>query len=374
MRVLISGGPAFLEIAKAIRADEYVTLFRGVGKALLDADLPVKDISEFFQREDWPEIWTWIHAASKSMNGAVLSAEAAGFVITRVAHFLPNVVALDRAKPDVVVLHNDVEPTTRLAAMWARARGVPCVHVPHAVYVDHPWRGPLGSDIHDIVTASHIAAASPYQARWYHERTGDSEIQITGAPRWDWIARWNVSKERARKLLHIPPDALVVTYATSWAQKTSEEGASVDPFSHFLEFLEAVKNTPILLIVKLHPSQTDGQRYAQAVAESEIRAIVTAAHLPYVLTASDLVITFGPSNVVIEAAALGKPVACHAAPFPMHGVHWFEKPSGEQIMSLALGGMPPSRDALSVFSGPLDGMSTKRVASWVRELCHSGQS
>lgn len=373
MRVLISGGPAFLKIAEAIKADEYVTIFPQVGKSLFDADLPAKDLSEFFHREDWPEVWTWLHAAGKSLNGTALSAEAAGFVLSRIVHFLPYVIALDRAKPDVVVLHNDIEPATRLVALWARTRGIPCLHVPHAIYVDHPWRGPLGTDIHDVVTADHIAAAGPFQAEWYRARSNDAEIRVTGAPRWDWIASWNVSKEKARRLLHIPDSSPVLTYATSWAQKTSKRGSEIDPFFWFQEFLKAVEELPIILIVKLHPSAQDGQRYVEAVLKSNVRAVITAAHLPYVLTASDLVVVFGPSNVVLEAAALGVPVLCHLAPFPIKGVRWIEKPDGEMIMSLLLGTEPLPKDRVTAFTGPLDGHATERVAAWVRELCRRGQ-
>ena len=368
MKVLISGGPAFLEIAKGLQADEYISLFPQVGKMLADVDLPVRDLSTFFQREDWPEIWTWLHAASKNINGTVPSAEAAGFVISRITHFIPNVIALDRAKPDVLILHNDVEPATRLAALWERARNVPCVHVPHAIYVDSPWRGPTGSDVHDLVTATHLAAAGPYQANWYAARDPSLKISITGAPRWDWIARWNVSKKRARQLLHIPENALVVTYATSWAQKTSKEGSSVDPFQAFLEFLEAIKEMPLLLIVKLHPSQADGRRYVDAVSQSGVQAIVTAAHLPYVLTASDLVIVFGPSNLVIEAIALERPVVCHKAPFPCKGVKWVEKFDPEVLIPLIQRAPIVSRESILEFTGPLDGNATSRVVDLVRSL------
>lgn len=369
MRVLISGGPEFVSLARLIEADEYLAIFPTVAKALSDADLKARSLDSFSERQDWFQAWAWVRAAAMSLNGAIPSPEAAGFVLSRAVQLLPNIIALDKAKPDVAVVHNDVEPVTRLIALWAKARGVPCIHVPHAIYVDHPWRGPKGTDVHDLVSASHIAAVGPYQARWYAERSDDAEIRITGAPRWDWIAKWTVSKERARHLLHIPQDAFVVTYATSWGQKTSREGFSIDPFEHFQEFLRAVKETPLLLIAKLHPSQRDGQRYIQAMTDAGVKGLVTAFHLPHVITASDLVVTFGPSNVVIEAAALGRRVACHLAPFPGLNVPWFQEPHPDDLMQLVLAGPPIDKAALAEFSGPLDGRSCYRVAAWIRELC-----
>jgi len=80
------------------------------------------------------------------------------------------------------------------------------------------------------------------------------------------------------------------------------------------------------------------------------------------LTASDYLVAFGPSNILLEAAALGVPGVCHKAVFPHPSIFSTERVIFEELLSLR----PDFLDLIPTFMGPLDGRAADRVASLVR--------
>jgi hypothetical protein len=365
MRLLVSAGFSWvIDLVKKIGPSEIIPLSPEVGAIFASAEMSVKPLSIANDRDATVETGRYL----RQVCSVIDDSPAAMLTLKMLGSLAMMTIALDEAKPDCVLLHNDVEPGPMLAALWAKARGVPCFHVPHAIYLDHPWRGGRGEDVHDLVTSSHIAAASPYQADWYQQVDHEAEIQVTGAPRWDkLITDLRVRRNEARDALGLTDQDFAVMYATSWGQATSQVGKKIDPFAFFMTFLESAKRWQLprlALLIKLHPNQQDGKRYADALAASGLRGLVTATHLPILLRAADRLISFGVSNICFEGWFAGLTPITHGIPAPWNG-SWAPN---EIDVSLVL---EPKPVDLAYFSGAPDGKAGDRVANWVRQHnCH----
>lgn len=295
------------------------------------------------------------------------------FYYPRLADLGVAILALDKAKPDLVVLHNDVEPTNRAMALWARERDVPCLHIPHAVY-QMINRTPLGTDVHDIVTATHLAVAGPFQREWY-EQCGAENITETGLPQFDhWANREPGDKRVAMKQLGLDPDGPpVVVYCSTWGQNTNLLGVSNEWQQSYMAFLETCLNLPdIQPVVKCHPrgGEQNWAWHAGQAKEAGVTATITPAHLETVIDAADLFLAYGGSNVLLEAA--------HRPGLRLMSTHGYEGekavihcPMDPQDMAVTiaqtLAKKPKATDGLlERFCGPCDGHNTERVI----ELCH----
>ncbi len=305
-----------------------------------------------------------------------LSEKFVAFSYARMADITMMVLALDIMKPKVLILHNDVEPLTRIAALWAQARGVKCLHVPHAVYQDGT-RSSVGTDIHDIVTASNLAAAGPFQRAWYEKRGMPAfNVKETGLPQWDKWAEPQKDRARAFRLLKLKPFIPTVTYIGTWRQNTNMFGCNDGWAQVYAEFLDAVKKieTPLQVIVKTHPNagQESFNWHASAAKENGVKCLVTAQYLDLALLASDLVIAPYASNALIEAATMP-----HLRLMTMEGDGFndddviIKAPHGKLVESIieALQGDPKDAKAfLTKYMGVMDGKAHVRVADYVREL------
>jgi hypothetical protein len=225
------------------------------------------------------------------------------FLYPRLPELTTLALALESAKPDLAIIHNDVEPMMRLIAQFCRSHNIPCLHVPHAIYHNDTYRILDGTDVHEIVTASDIAVAGPYQAQWYVERGGN--VRLTGLPQWDKWAHVQYDTKFSRSLLGLDPSRPVVAFASSWRQDTNLLGMSDGIEEAYKAVIETIKAMPeVQFVIKLHPRANNGDWHAKLAKEANIDCVITALHLEIVLQASDVLLSYGPSNVVIEAAHL----------------------------------------------------------------------
>lgn len=235
--------------------------------------------------------------------------ELPAYLYGRVPEMVRLIMALDAAKPQLVLVHNDVEPVLRLMATWAKVRGVPCVHVPHAIYLDTSERGDEGADIHDIVTASDIAVAGPYQTRWYLSRAKQqgkrATAHYTGLPQFDRLAKPEVDRVQAARLLNINPNLPVLVYFGTWRQDTNLLGCHDGIEEAYAAVLHMAKALPdVQMIVKTHPRGNNAPWHAEQAQEKGVRCLVTDQHLDVCMNVADIALSYGPSNVLLEAACV----------------------------------------------------------------------
>ncbi len=322
-KVLLSGGPETIKIARKLHEDglELYTVMPNVAQDLKALDLPVKSLAdiattplmeearlsaalilkdvarmEFVQDGLHPNVHKWLNTALPLWSTEHLS-DLALLVIT-----------LDELHPDIVVVHNDTEPILRTVSMWARERKVPCLHVPHSIYINSEGVGKPGTDIHDIVTSSHICVAGHYQAQWYVQRGVKKEqLLVTGLPQFDHWYTIKTNRQLAIDLLNIDPDLPTIVFAGTWNQGTNLRGLEDRTLPFYEAFLEAIKDQPWNIIIKTHPRGNNDDFHLKLARDANVRCLVTGQYLELALQVGDVLLSQGPSNVIIEAALMNLP-------------------------------------------------------------------
>ena len=316
-KVLISGNLPFVPVVRALIEQEHeiVTIRPQFAAELRNLELPVRGlielgtpqvnskalagaarlVKEAGELDGQVEMGGLSEGARKFMGDGL-----AGYLYSKVGDLALFVECMDVYDTDVVVVHNDVEPLTRAAALWARARGKPCLHVPHAIYheVENKY------DIHSVITASHLASAGHYQSDWYRTRGfAGAAIAETGLPQFDEYALLALDRQKAQGLLGLDLRRPVICYASSWAQNTNLLGMHDGVEEVYRGVLACAKlMEDVQFLIKVHPRDRNGEMHVKLAKELEAKVVVTANHLPQVLMASDLVFAYGPSNILLEAS------------------------------------------------------------------------
>lgn len=209
-----------------------------------------------------------------------------------------------------IVCHNDVEEFTKTLCLFAAAHNIPSIHVPHAVYLD--WgHGPLGYDVHDVVSADWVCCAGWFQAEWYKMRHA-RKVAVTGLPQWDMHAK--LVKERDRALacrrLKLDEHKKVVVYYSSWAQQTAAQGFHDGVMVAYRSLLEVAKAADWQLVVKTHPhARLENMEWHGRMAhDAGVSCLVTDRYLDLAMQAADLCVAYGTSATVMESALYGTPL------------------------------------------------------------------
>ena len=381
-KIITSYQPSFIPILRILAAagHEITTLHPDFTRQLRDLDIAAKSLGEGIPDVRGPantravEILESVDTSADSLSPQVAQFMANSlkpYIYGRIGELASIAFAVDATAPDLCLLHNDVEPSTRVVALWARARNTPCLHIPHAVYVDGFGRGAIGTDVHDIVTASHIACAGPYQEQWYQNRGGTT--RITGLPQFDKWATMPVTRKRARTNLGLDQHKLVVVYASSWRQDTNLLGCHDGVEETYRNFLEATKEfNDIQFVVKTHPRGGNIEWHVKTAQELKCNVTVTALHLEHCLQAADAVIAYGPSGVIIEAAHVeGLRLLCIDG--YQNDSNILTTTSDSKSIADALGislatPQPNNKSFVYKYAGIPDGLATQRVTQYALEL------
>jgi UDP-N-acetylglucosamine 2-epimerase len=315
-KILTSTTPHFFDILKTLhkQAHEIYTIQPQFAKTLQDMDIPAASLNQAapltLQRKALNDAASLIHRVKMPRKGdftktahAFMRENVRGFLMPRLLDLSGFINTLQMVQPDLILLHNDVEPLLRAAALWGRVRAVPVLHVPHAVYLDIE-KGAVGADIHDLVTATYLAAGGVFQGEWY-KRRGMDQVFYTGLPQFDKLMRFTQNQAESRRLLKLHPKKPVVTYASSWRQDTNLLGCHDEIEQVYQAMLEVVKTTPhIQFIIKLHPRDAKAKWHVETAKQVGAQCLITQTHLPVVLKASDVVCCYSGSNILFESAML----------------------------------------------------------------------
>jgi len=390
--VLFTSHPLFIPVIKQLKDDiEVQVIDTGFAQSLSNLDIGNTNITSLID-ETLREAATYesakIIAASFSVGGYKdkISEGGVKFIRERLPVFLyaraldmsTLILTLDKAKPKMIVLHNDVDCGARTMALWAKTRGIKCLHVPHAVYQD-VGRGTVGTDIHDTVTSSHLAASGAYQRKWYEERgMSPSNIKETGLPQFDKWASLRVDRTRAAKLFRLDPFLPVVTYMATWRQNTNLAGCNDLWVKAYVDFLEACKRlgNSIQLAVKIHPNagQDNIKVHIDLANKMGVRCLITPHYLDLILQVSNLVFAPFGSNVLIDASFMPQ---CRLSTFEGHGyfgdnavkkVPMTVDGIAEGITKILSSDPIDSTLFRTKYAGMADGKAHERVADFIWEL------
>lgn len=391
-KIIVSYHRPFVPLVRQLIAQghEVIALQPQFAQELKNLDLEVQPLMEFntsqIQTMAFKESAALIHSVC-NLNGKlntdtllpqlsnfIHNGEFAGLLYPKLGDLALLVLCLDSVQPDLFICHNDVEPLLRCAALWYRQNEKPCLHVPHAIYQNIENK----HDIHSIITASHLASSGPYQTAWYVKRGfSPANIAETGLPQFDDFAKATFDQKRARQLLDLDPFKAVVTFASSWRQNTNMAGMHDGISETCLAILECAKAMPnVQFVIKAHPRDQQAQWHVDEAEKAKVKVAVTAQHLPIVLQASDAVLAYGPSNVLLEG--------CHIPWLRLACTSGYEQdqevvkintdpPNVEQmVMALRTLLQTPPLDTFGMkrkYLGPCDGHNSDRVGSLIGQLC-----
>ena len=396
--IVIAPHSLFLPVVKQMVADigkelPIYALHPAFAKNLQDIDIAAKSLGDVVDQEvrarsfqEAARVLSTVRRPRAGPDGldegalAFLENGLAGFLYPRLGDLALLALSLDKVQPGLILLHNDVEPMMRLAALWARAHGVPCLHVPHAIYLDNPGRGPAGTDVHDLISASYLAAAGPYQRGWYEERGAvPDNIRETGLPQYDKWAMIKFGHEQARAILKAERLRPLIVYASSWRQDTNLLGCHDGVEESYRAFLQAACSIGgAQFLVKTHPNGRNDDWHLEQAKAAGISCMVTSMHLEVVLAAADVVVAYGPSNLLMEAASIpGLRLLCiggfaddpEVLSIPEEADQSKQTQLLAQAIGKALSGQQPNTLNFRLkYMGVPDGQAYLRVAKFVGEL------
>lgn len=131
----------------------------------------------------------------------------------------------------LLVTSEDLTEPSKLATSWARAHGVPSVHVAHSIALVEPYT------VHAGLTADVLAVYGPRGAEGYLDLGIDPErIVTTGNPAWDGYAGMRAQRPDVRRALmqvhSLDSELPVVVFGTTWGgHRSALEAADVHPRS-----------------------------------------------------------------------------------------------------------------------------------------------
>jgi len=317
--------------------------------------------------------------------GAWLEGDYRGLMYSKLFDLIHFVELMHFVEPDVILVHNDVEPLTRAAAEWGKAHEVSCVHVPHAVYhnIDN-----TGYDLHNIITASHILTSGRYQTEWYQKRgVGEAIIGETGLPQFDeWSIKQDFNSQWGRSLFKgLRQDLPVICYASSWRQNTNLTGMHDGVEETYMAILDCIVKLhgKVQFIIKCHPRGNNiGWHEKKAIEARDKAGIkpgtfaeVVDSGLEACLQASDLLFAYGPSNVLLEGSFVPwLRLACTSGySKSAEVVKIATDPPNVDMMIMTFGAMlssPPANYAgfREYYMGRCDGMNSVRIAQFIAQL------
>ena len=389
--ILTTFMPEWLPLLRSVQDLELVVVSPRVQEILHDAEIPARALAEFATQATVQQAAREAARIVSALYGCELDSKGLPLADTTIAtgtslatyaymHLFDIVsilLALDLAKPKVILVHNDVEPINRALALWALKNQVPCIHIPHAIYLDTEGRGPAGTDVHDLITASIITCASPYQQQWYIERGAYPQTTIiTGLPQFERLAKPQPNRERACKLLGLDPHLPVIVYKSSWRQDTNLAGCHDGVEETYSAFLAMTKLLPdVQYLVSCHPRGNNLKWHVDAATEANVTCAITQEHLDVILNAADVMLCYGPSNVMLEMATLNSGhLICvnDAGAFPADP-EVLKCPAdaaqmAELVRACLVSPIPDYRDFVAKYLGPQDGNNTARIAQVIRQV------
>jgi len=304
-----------------------------------------------------------------------------GYILSHAQSLTQRVSAMEalagKVKIAGIVVHEDVAPDTRSMVLWARARGIPSVHVPHA---NCHLRDDAGPDIHRETRTDWIAASGQYMVEWYARHDFSRErIRVVGAPQMDALYQQRMERSAALHIWNFDQNDRIAVYATTWAQTTGLRGGWKDEHAAGLEaVLRLAKAQDMRLIIKIHPNDAGGveKNLEDAMKAAGVKGRVARQHNHLALSVADLFIAQGPSNMCIEAAIFGVP-ACYlttegfdyqTSPLPFRGAP--EALEGAAQMALESRGDPLWQDFIRFYNDAHpEANAVERLTEFVRGVC-----
>jgi hypothetical protein len=326
-----------------------------------------------------------------------LSAESAA----RLPSLMLVLEALERAavRYDVrlLIVNEDMTPGTRLAAVWARRRGIPSLELSHGLFLSELYT------IHGRLVCEHTAIFGERARENYHDIGVDpSRLHLTGNPSWDDYPELRQRKPEIRARMAtahgLALDRPIVMFGLTMDATLTALGDNDTLMRTLRAFLRACKEL-LASGLALQPvikdrvaAQSTAQALKQLVGELGLPpdsvCLAAGSAIDWVLT-SDVVVSVD-SNLSVEAILAGVPAINLLGELGMFlgpsfdadaGIVEVEEPKlGEAIRELLVNGELRAARLFEMQRAELrhnlgiDGQATRRVVELMSRLSMLNQA
>jgi GT2 family glycosyltransferase/SAM-dependent methyltransferase len=227
--------------------------------------------------------------------------------------------ALDQAAAryhvELALVNEDLMLAGRMICEWARARGVPSLHLAHGAALVNPYT------VHAALHADRMAVFGERGGEGYRDiGIAPVRLAVTGNPAWDVYAGLKQQRPQIRDIIykkyHLKPDAPLVVFGTTWAaffNAGSYAEVYKDTLAAFLVacrvLLDAGRELNIL--IKDRPSndltkQEIVSKLAEEIGIAADQYVYTRDDTQLLVIAADAMVSID-SNLSVEAMLVGTP-------------------------------------------------------------------
>jgi len=238
---------------------------------------------------------------------------------SRLAESMMLIEALDQAATrfhiELALVNEDLMRAGRMICEWARARGVPSLHLAHGLALATPYT------VHAALNADRLAVFGERGGEGYRDiGIAQERMCITGNPAWDVYAGLKLEKPRVREVMyrkyHLKPNAPLLVFGTTWAaflNAGSYAGIYEETLVTFLLACRALieAGREINIVIKDRPSNVAHGRETVARLAAELglapwKFVYTQEDTSLLVTAADVLVSLD-SNLSVEAMLAGTP-------------------------------------------------------------------
>jgi GT2 family glycosyltransferase/2-polyprenyl-3-methyl-5-hydroxy-6-metoxy-1,4-benzoquinol methylase len=229
------------------------------------------------------------------------------------------VEALDRAAEqlhiELALVNEDLMRVGRIICAWAKARGVPSLHLAHGLALATPYT------VHAALHADRLAVFGERGGEGYRDIGIDpARLAVTGNPAWDVYFGLKQEKPRVREAVYakyfLKKDAPLLVFGATWAAFLNAGSYAAIYEQTLAVFLRACKSLsdagrPVNIVIKDRPSNADhgrqsATRVATEVGLSPWQYVYTQDDTSLLVTAADVLVSLD-SNLSVEAMLAATP-------------------------------------------------------------------
>lgn len=227
--------------------------------------------------------------------------------------------ALDQAAArfhlELALVNEDLLPAGRMVCEWARARGVPSLHLAHGIALATPYT------VHAALHADRLAVFGERGGEGYRDiGIAPERMIVTGNPAWDEYASLKLEKPRVREAVYtkynLDRQLPLLVFGTTWAAFLNAGSYAAIYEETLAAFLQACRalieaGRAVNIVVKDRPSNLSHGRetVARVAAELGLAAgqfAYTQEDTSLLVTAADVMVSLD-SNLSVEAMLAGTP-------------------------------------------------------------------
>lgn len=395
-RLIVSGARSTVPLLKPLSEKYALTIFHGDNVPVFKSmnipcePLPVKEGMQEYAWNQAAQLARKANWEKAAMPEDVRPEDwLMGYCVGKWVEHILWIEQLEHAAADGmvgVIVHEDVTRPMKTLCLWAKARGIPSLHVPHGPYGD-----PDNIDwIHAVSHTDYVACTNHRQEAYFHS-FGQMNTRVTGMPEWDKWSHLQIDKRLAQAQMGCPDGKLAVMFLNTFWVGYNDPKLMERAERFYRAMLQAAKKNDWYVLAKAHPSAETNQQHsmewhAKIAREMGVHvAVSSVAHNLITAQAGDCAIGVSTTELMSEMAIVGIPSTAIVAKPELWPYTWPAAVSDQgdlvEIIEKAVAEMirpewkKKNLESLNKnlydMNHLCDGRATERVLAWIGEMWKS---